>query len=123
MIKAYCYGVFADTMTDEEFYEVEKAQRKCHAAWAENFSAVSELLEMNHIIDNLTMDNKTDEYIVWLVELMDDSNILFTTSPDVTFKDACAMLKNVYSAPEVEELSTVCKDEVKKLNRRINLNL
>lgn len=21
MIKAYCYGVFADTMTDEEFYE------------------------------------------------------------------------------------------------------
>jgi len=54
---------------------------------------------------------------------MDDSNILFTTSPDVTFKDACAMLKNVYSAPEVEELSTVCKDEVKKLNRRINLNL
>ena len=38
---------------------------------------------MNHIIDNLTMDNKTDEYIVWLVELMDDSNILFTTSPDV----------------------------------------
>lgn len=52
MIKAYCYGVFADTMTDEEFYEVEKAQRECHAAWAENFSAVSELLEMNHIIDN-----------------------------------------------------------------------
>ena len=48
MIKAYCYGVFADTMTDEEFYEVEKAQRECHAAWAENFSAVSELLEMNH---------------------------------------------------------------------------
>lgn len=46
MIKAYCYGVFADTMTDEEFYEVEKAQRECHAAWAENFSAVSELLEM-----------------------------------------------------------------------------
>ena len=44
MIKAYCYGVFADTMTDEEFYEVEKAQRECHAAWAENFSAVSELL-------------------------------------------------------------------------------
>lgn len=123
MIKAYCYGVFADTMMDEEFYEVEKNQRECHAAWAENFSAVSELLEMNHIIDNLTMDNKTDEYIVWLVELMDDSNILFTTSPDVTFKDACAMLKNVYSAPEVEELSTVCKDEVKKLNRRINLNL
>ena len=98
-------------------------RHECHAAWAENFSAVSELLEMNHIIDNLTMDNKTDEYIVWLVELMDDSNILFTTSPDVTFKDACAMLKNVYSAPEVEELSTVCKDEVKKLNRRINLNL
>ena len=32
MIKAYCYGVFADTMTDEEFYEVEKAQRECHAA-------------------------------------------------------------------------------------------
>ena len=26
MIKAYCYGVFADTMTDEEFYEVEKAE-------------------------------------------------------------------------------------------------
>ena len=24
MIKAYCYGVFADTMTDEEFYEVEE---------------------------------------------------------------------------------------------------
>ena len=67
MIKAYCYGVFADTMTDEEFYEVEKAQRECHAAWAENFSAVSELLEMNHIIDNLTMDNKTDEYIVWMI--------------------------------------------------------
>lgn len=24
MIKVYCYGIFADTMTDEEFYEVEK---------------------------------------------------------------------------------------------------
>jgi len=47
MIKVYCYGIFADTMTDEEFYEVEKNQRECHAAWAENFSAVSELLEMN----------------------------------------------------------------------------
>ena len=46
MIKVYCYGIFADTMTDEEFYEVEKNQRECHAAWAENFSAVSELLEM-----------------------------------------------------------------------------
>ena len=41
MIKVYCYGIFADTMTDEEFYEVEKNQRECHAAWAENFSAVS----------------------------------------------------------------------------------
>lgn len=80
MIKVYCYGIFADTMTDEEFYEVEKNQRECHAAWAENFSAVSELLEMNPVIDNLSMDNKTDEYIVWLVEMMDDSNILFTTS-------------------------------------------
>ena len=73
MIKVYCYGIFADTMTDEEFYEVEKNQRECHAAWAENFSAVSELLEMNPVIDNLSMDNKTDEYIVWLVEMMDDS--------------------------------------------------
>lgn len=123
MIKVYCYGIFADTMTDEEFYEVEKNQRECHAAWAENFSAVSELLEMNHIIDNLTMDNKTDEYIVWLAEMMDDSNILFTTGPEATFKEVCALLKNVHSAHEVEELSTVCKDEVKKLNRRINLNL
>ena len=92
MIKAYCYGVFADTMTDEEFYEVEKAQRECHAAWAENFSAVSELLEMNHIIDNLTMDNKTDEYIVWLVELVDDSNILFTTSPPSRTPARCSKM-------------------------------
>lgn len=29
MIKVYCYGIFADTMTDEEFYEVEKNQREC----------------------------------------------------------------------------------------------
>lgn len=56
MIKVYCYGIFADTMTDEEFYEVEKNQRECHAAWAENFSAVSELLEMNPVIDNLSID-------------------------------------------------------------------
>ena len=68
-------------------------------------------------------DNKTDEYIVWLAEMMDDSNILFTTGPEATFKEVCALLKNVHSAHEVEELSTVCKDEVKKLNRRINLNL
>lgn len=54
---------------------------------------------------------------------MDDSNILFTTGPEATFKEVCALLKNVHSAHEVEELSTVCKDEVKKLNRRINLNL
>lgn len=109
MIKVYCYGIFADTMTDEEFYEVEKNQRECHAAWAENFSAVSELLEMNPVIDNLSMDNKTDEYIVWLVEMMDDSNILFTTGPEATFKEVCALLKNVHSAHEVEELSTVCQ--------------
>lgn len=103
MIKVYCYGIFADTMTDEEFYEVEKNQRECHAAWAENFSAVSELLEMNPAIDNLSMDNKTDEYIVWLAEMMDDSNILFTTGPEATFKEVCALLKNVHSAHEVEE--------------------
>ena len=58
MIKVYCYGIFADTMTDEEFYEVEKNQRECHAAWAENFSAVSELLEMNPVIDNLSMTTR-----------------------------------------------------------------